>query len=292
MPARLSLLIAGVLFATGGAALKSCDSLTPWTVASLRSALAALVLFGLLPSARRGLSFGACLTGCSYAATLLLFALANRETTAARAIFLQSTAPVWLLFLCPLILRERVPRSEILRSLGIFVGMTILLLSAGAESATAPDPGFGDRLGALSGLTWAGTMLGLRSLGKSRDAAPAAAAIGSVLSALVAAPFAEFGALGSIDGSTVLSVVWLGVFQVGLAYVALTRAIARVPAFEATLLLMIEPALSPLFAWAWTGESVASGTLIGGATIFVSLTGGAIWAGIAGRRQRSRTRGG
>src|SRR5262245_57107796 len=97
---RLFLIGAAALFSTGGAAIKAL-TLTPWQVASFRSTVASVALLALLPEARRGWRWSIVPVAVAYAATLLLFVLANRMTTAADTIFLQSTAPLYLLLLGP-----------------------------------------------------------------------------------------------------------------------------------------------------------------------------------------------
>ena len=89
---RLQLLATAVLFSTGGAAIKA-SALSTWQVASFRSGIAALVLLVALPSARRFWTRRSLLVGLAYAATTILYVAANKLTTAANAIFLQSTAP-------------------------------------------------------------------------------------------------------------------------------------------------------------------------------------------------------
>jgi len=100
---RLLLVMAALLFSTGGAAIKS-TSLTAWQVASFRSGVAAFVLLAAVPEARRGWSWRITPVAAAYAATLILFVLATRLTTAANAIFLQSTAPLYVWVLAPCLL--------------------------------------------------------------------------------------------------------------------------------------------------------------------------------------------
>src|SRR3990172_9137079 len=97
---QLQLLAAAVLFSTGGAAIKAC-TLSSWQIASFRSVIAAVALFLLLPDARRRWTWRAVAVGAAYAATLMLFVLGNKLTTAANTIFLQSTAPLYILLLGP-----------------------------------------------------------------------------------------------------------------------------------------------------------------------------------------------
>ena len=107
---RYGVLAAALLFSTGGAAIKAC-SLTGWQVAGFRSGVAAVALWLLVPGARRQWNWRTLLAGIFYAATLILFVTANKLTTSANAIFLQSTAPLYLLLLGPLVLREPVRRE-------------------------------------------------------------------------------------------------------------------------------------------------------------------------------------
>src|SRR5258706_12178150 len=109
--ARLAILAAAILFSTGGAAIKATQ-LTGWQVASFRSAVAAIAVLLMLREARRGFSRLAALVAAGYAATMVLFVLANKLTTAASTIFLQSTAPIYLVLLGPWILNEPVRRRD------------------------------------------------------------------------------------------------------------------------------------------------------------------------------------
>src|SRR5687768_11870206 len=98
MAGRFQLLAAAALFSTGGAAIKA-TTLTGWQVASFRSAVAALTVLLLVPAARRIRDRRVLLVGAGYAATMVLFVLANKLTTSANSIFLQSTAPLYILVL-------------------------------------------------------------------------------------------------------------------------------------------------------------------------------------------------
>src|SRR3954462_1333030 len=102
---RLLVLAAAALFSTGGAAIKA-TSLTAWQVASLRSTVAIAALLVLLPRARRRPTASMLAVGVAYAATLILFVVATKLTTAADAIFLQDTAPLYVLLAAPFLLGE------------------------------------------------------------------------------------------------------------------------------------------------------------------------------------------
>src|SRR6185295_9128401 len=103
-------LAAALLFSTGGAAIKA-TSLSGWQVASFRSGIAAIALLLALPAARRRWSPRVWLVGAAYAGTMTCFVISNKLTTSAAAIFLQSTAPLWILLLAPWLLGEKLRRS-------------------------------------------------------------------------------------------------------------------------------------------------------------------------------------
>ncbi|MEJ2188285.1 MAG: EamA family transporter, partial [Acidobacteriota bacterium] len=105
----------------------------------------------------------------AYAATMILYVSANKLTTAANAIFLQSTAPLYILLLGPLLLSERVERRQIPFMMVLAAGLCLFFVGVQPASATAPDPFRGNLLGALAGLSWGLAIMGLRWLGRDRE---------------------------------------------------------------------------------------------------------------------------
>ena len=270
---RLAILAAAILFSTGGAAIKATH-LTGWQVASFRSGVAAIAVFLMLRPARQGFSKLTALVGVIYAATMILFVLANKLTTAASTIFLQATAPIYLVLLGPWILKEPIRRRELSFMAALGVGLALFFVGNEAGSATAPDPFRGNVLAALSGLCWALAVTGLRFVGRggvSSGGAASAVVLGNAFAFLGCLPFAlPVAAVGPHD---VAIVVALGVFQIGLAYVLLNYGLRHVGALEASLLLLAEPVLNPLWAWLVHGERPSAWTLAGGAVIVAATFG-------------------
>jgi len=264
---RIQILAAACLFSTGGAAIKAIE-LGGWPIAGFRSGIAAAVLLLLVPAARQGWSWRVLPVGAAYAATLVLFVLANRLTTAANAIFLQATAPLYILLLGPLLLREPVRRSDLVFMALVGTGLALFFVGSEMPAATAPDPAAGNLLAAASGLTWALTVIGLRWIGRAGSGmvSPIAPVVaGNAMAFLACLPMALPMPLGRpLDW---ILIAYLGVFQIGLAYLLLTTAIRHVSALEATLLLLLEPALSPAWAWLVHREEPSAWALAGGALI-------------------------
>lgn len=270
MSPRLQIAVAALLFSTGGAAIKFA-SLTGWQLASFRSAVAAVVLWIALPVARRGISWRAAIVGVAYAATLVAFVLANRLTTSANAIYLQSTAPLFLILFAPLLLREPVRRSDVPILVAVLAGMLLVMSGTDAPSSTAADPARGNLLALFSGATYALMICGLRWLGhadRGGEGALAAVVLGNLLAALIALPMAL--PVSSSSPADWLVVIYLGAFQIGLAYVLVTRGLKQVPALDASLLLLVETALNPVWTWLLLGEKPGPLALAGGAVIIAA----------------------
>jgi drug/metabolite transporter, DME family len=268
---RLQLLGAALLFSTGGAAVKATE-LNAWQVAGFRSAVAGIAIFLLMPAARRGWTWHVVPVGIAYAVTLTLFVTANKLTTSANTIFLQATAPLYMLLLGPLLLREHVRRRDVAFMAPVAIGLALVFVDAAPPSSqTAANPALGNLLAAASGATWALTLVGMRWMGNR------AGGEGSALPTVVAGNLMVFLAclplaLPVTGARTAdwLTILYLGVFQIGAAYVLLTAGIRHVPALEASVLVLLEPALNPAWSWLVHGETPGPWSLLGGVLILGS----------------------
>ncbi len=266
---RLGVLAAAALFSTGGTAIKA-TSLAGFHVASYRAGIAALALFLMLPVVRRRPTPMILAVALAHATTMILFVLSNKATTAASAIFLQSTAPLYILALSPWLLKEKIRRRDLILIAVLAVGLALFFVGVDPASSTAPQPLYGNLLALASGVFWAFTVIGLRALGRTGEGGGSATAAlwGNTLACLICLPMAL--PMPEIGVRDLAALLYLGVFQIALAYVFLTASLRRVPAFEASLLLFLEPALSPLWAWFFHGEKPSLWCLIGGAVILAA----------------------
>ena len=264
--ARLLALAAAVLFSTGGAGIK-VDAFDAAQVSALRSGIAAVALIVWLRG-RMQWSWRIIAVGVVYAAVLILFVASTKLTTAANAIFLQATAPLYLLILAPIFLGERFRPRDLVYFAALAVGMLFCFVGRPTATATAPDPALGNVLVAASGLVWAGTLLGLRYIGRDDSAGTAtisAVVAGNAIACLAALPMAW--PLPSASTAEWATLIYLGVFQIGLAYICLASAVRRLPALETSLLLLLEPVLNPIWTWLVRGEEPGGFTIAGGAFI-------------------------
>tara|TARA_Y100000817_G_scaffold41985_1_gene28805 strand:- start:26 stop:883 length:858 start_codon:yes stop_codon:yes gene_type:complete len=265
---RLNVVIGGVLFSTGGVAIKAA-TLTGWQLSCFRSFIAGVAVLLLVPNARHGWSWRSLVVAVPYAATFTLFTLANKLTTAANAIFLQDTAPFYILLLGPLLLGERIRRNDIALMLALIIGLGLIFNSIQDSSEIATNPELGNLLATCAGLSWALTVIGLRWIAirskKHKEQPEAAVVTGCFLASLMAVFFSF-----PIESSTTvdwLIIFYLGVFQIGLAYSLIAKGIRSISALETSLLLLVEPVFSPIWAWLLLAENPGFLSILGGSLV-------------------------
>ena len=285
--ARLLAVAAAVLFSTGGAAIKTA-AFSGMQVSVFRSGVAALAL---LVFVRGRVSWTWPVWGIAavYAVTVTLFVNATKLTTAANAIFLQSTAPFYLVVLGPLLLRERLRPRDATYLMAAGAGLALCFAARTAATATAPDPVTGNLLGLLCSVTWAFTLLGLRWAERTGAGVGLSAVIvGNLLACVAGLPFIRpMPDAAPIEWATL---GFLGVFQIAVAYVCLTRAMARLAALDVSLLLLLEPVLNPVWTWLIRGERPGAWVLAGGAVILAATAARALSASEGRPRGRHLTR--
>jgi len=293
----LLVLTAAALWSTGGVGLKIAEA-EPLVLAGLRSAFALVFMAGVLlfTLRRRGAGIaeiGALLqrplvwaAAASYALMVVTFVLAVRRTTAANAIFIQYTGPVYVALLSGPVLGERVTASD-LAAVGL--GAIGMGLAFGGEIAGGRMEG--NLIALLSSFGFAGLPLLLR-LDQRRLQAPdvdertrraavhaplLAMSLGNAIAALVALPaILAHPVAGPGRGVTYLVLLGLGTLQIGLPYVLLAMAVRRLRALEIALIATVEPVLSPVWVFAATGERPSPLALAGGAVIVLAVVGQAL----------------
>ncbi len=239
-------------------------------IAGARAAIT--VLFSLLVLRPR-LSRARWSTAFAYAAMILTFVCATKLTSAANAIFLQYTGPAYVLLLSPLLLGEPRRRRDVLPIVLSLAGLSLFFVGR-----IEPGHALGNALGAASGLFFGLSMLLLRrdargQSGGSEGDAVASTTLGNLLAAGIALPFSlseihqTFTACAPVPLFALAGLLWLGVVQMGCAYLLFARGLTQVPAAEASLLSMLEPLLNPLWVLLGTGERPTAWALTGGAIV-------------------------
>jgi drug/metabolite transporter (DMT)-like permease len=257
---------AALLWSTGGFVIKATH-LSAFELSFGRSLLGAVTIAIFTRSEGFGINRISAITSVLYAALLILFVLATKLTTAANAIFLQYTAPVYVLLLEPLFYKERFRGRDFVTVAACLVGMSLFFVGK-----LRPQDVSGNVLALASGVCFALFFLLLRH-SKARDVNRASAAIyGNLISVLICAP-AFLGALRrGISAHDVACIAYLGIVQIGIAYVLFTLAMARgVRSLDAGIIGYVEPVLNPVWVFLFIGERPAGWAILGGAIIIASV---------------------
>lgn len=259
------MLAAAVLWSTGGLFIK-------WTTISGlelsfgRSLFAAITVAFFTRHEGFGINPVTLLASILYAVLLVLFVLATKETTAANAIFLQYTAPVYLLIFEPLFYKEKFRLRDFLTVVVCLGGMSLFFVGK-----LRPQDVTGNLLALGSGICFAFYFLLLRH-SKSRRVNRASSVIyGNLLVVFFAAPVG-IAAISKWDTRNLISVVYLGVVQIGVAYTLFTVAMARgVRSLDAGIIGYVEPVLNPIWVFLAIGERPSAWALLGGAIIIAAV---------------------
>jgi DME family drug/metabolite transporter len=263
----LLVLGAAILWSTGGLFIKA-TTLSGLEVSFGRSLLGAITVAVLTRREGFGLNRVTALAALLYAVLLVLFVLATKQTTAANAIFLQYTAPVYVLVLEPLFYNEKFRRRDLITVVVCILGMSLFFIGK-----LRPQDMSGNLLALTSGVCFAFYFLLLRH-SSARNVNRASSVIyGNLLVVLLTAPagVTAFQHLHLIDAACI---VYLGVVQIGFAYLLFTLAMARgVRSLDAGIIGYIEPVLNPIWVFLFLGERPSSWAILGGAIIVAAVVG-------------------
>jgi drug/metabolite transporter (DMT)-like permease len=249
----LGLILAATLWSTGGLMIKAI-SWGPLAILAGRNLFSSLLILAYLRHFPTRWTRWKIVAAVSHILTAFLFISSTKLTTAANAIFLQYTAPVYIILLGFWFLREKPSRTDWISMLIIFSGM--LLFFADKLSLSGLH---GNLLAVLSGFTMALMTVALRA---QKDGTPAESILIAQLStAILGFPFVL---RESWTVTNWLIILYLGLVQIGLAFLFFTYAIKHVPAIEATLVSTLEPILNPLWVFLFIGEQPGVFALVGG----------------------------
>ena len=251
--AILFLVIAAILWSTSGLFIKILDW-QPISILAGRSLFASIVFLIYLRRIPTRFSFWQLLAAAMFILTQFLFITSTKMTTAANAIFLQYTGPIYVVLLAFWFLREKPSRTDWLSMLVIFLGLTLFF---GDKLST--EGFYGNLLAILSGVTGAIMMVSFRA---QKNGNPAESSlIAFLVTAIFGFPFV-LKETWTLNSWSILA--FLGIFQIGLAFIFFTKGIKHIPALEANLIGTLEPVLNPIWVFLFYGESIGLFALIGG----------------------------
>ncbi|MEA4902239.1 DMT family transporter [Desulfitobacterium sp.] len=259
--AILLLIITAILWSLGGMLIKSVN-IHPLAIAGVRSIIASGVFLVLLGKPKINGSTAQIGAAISYAGTVILFVLATKATTAANAIFLQYTAPIYVALLSSWLLKEKIRVLDWVTVFLVFGGMALFFLDN-----LSPTGILGNIFGLASGICFAFEAIFLRM---QKDGSPwESVFLGNLLTAVIGLPFLTQAWPNTFDWVELLI---LGVVQLGISYVLYSIAIKHTTAIEAILIPVIEPILNPVWVLLFVGEKPGFWAIVGGITVLAAIT--------------------
>ena len=265
----LAVFFTAILWSSGGLLIKLI-SLNAMQLSFFRCSIAAVVfaiLFRKKLLVVNGLTF---LNALFYAAVLTTFVIATKTTTAANAIFLQSTAPIYVLIFEPIFTKTKLERINVITMLVCFIGMIFFFIGE-----ISPGHLEGNLVALISGITFASFFIGMKKNGKEFQ--QSSIFYGNILVALICIPFILDLKPLSVDD--LWMVTFLGVFQIAIAYALFSYGLKRILAVEASILSMFEPVLNPVWVLIGYGEVPSLPAAIGGGIIIIAIFARTLFAG-------------
>ncbi len=259
------LLLCGLFWSTAGVLIKFVDW-HPGAIWSARCAIAAVLLYAIRRPSFDHISRAEWGAAVALAATTGLFILANKLTTAANAILIQYSAPVWVALLGRWFLGERTSRLDWLSIGMVLCGVTLFFFDQLSFDHTA-----GNLVALAAGVAFAFGAMTMRMVGRDPSSDPIRPLLlGNLLGALLGAPFWAFGDLPDATGWAAL--LALGLVQQAAAYFCYAAAVRHATAIEVMLIPVIEPILSPLWVAIAFGEWPSGWALVGGTVVVAAVT--------------------
>lgn len=273
----IEMLVCAALWSTAGIFIK----LIPWNafvITGLRSLIAGLTILAYIGMKRYHVIISgrtvkpALIMACVY----ICFVLANKLTTAANAIVLQFTSPIFIVLFSALLFHKKIEKKDIIAVVVTFGGIAMFFLDK-------LEPGYllGNIVGIVAGMFMAGMYMAMD--GVRGEEKFSSAFLGQMFAFIAGIPFI-IATKPDISGMPILYILLLGVFQLGISYTLYTRASENCPPLACCLLGAVEPLLNPVWVAIFDGERPGIFALIGGVIVICAVTA---WCIVSGKQEKA-----
>lgn len=257
--AILYLIITSILWSTGGLFIKLVDW-NPIAIAGARSGISAIVMFIYLRRPIKHFGKMKLLGACAYASLVIMFVAATKLTTSANAILLQYTAPIWVALFSGWFLKEKPSKADWITIFVVLFGMVLFFIGDIKGGSM-----LGNFIAVLSGVSMAGSVTFMKL---QKDSPIEMVLLGNIITFIVSVPFF----FSSVPNSrSILGLLMLGVFQLGISYILYTMSIKYVSAVEAILIPVLEPLLNPVWVFLFTREAPDAFAIVGGIIVVTAI---------------------
>jgi drug/metabolite transporter (DMT)-like permease len=257
---RIALLIVALLWSSGGVLIKMLDWPGP-TIACLRGLIVFIVFAPLMRGHFKLQSGLEGLVAFLYAGALFTFVVATKLTSAANAIVLQYSAPVFVAIFSWYFLKERISKRDSGFIALIIGGMVLFFLDQ-----LSSDGMLGNLIAILSGASFGAMVIAIRNL--DQRASLRGVWYGNFILALglIFVPLPEF-----VDIQSASQMMALSLFQIALPYYLYTKVAQRVSPLDAVLILTLEPILNPIWVMLTLGEKPGPWAILGAAVVILGI---------------------
>jgi drug/metabolite transporter (DMT)-like permease len=263
--AILQMLTCAALWSIAGILFKLIDW-NPFVIAGFRALFAALAVgvYMLVTKQKLVVSKQVLISAFFLAATFFCFVSANKLTTAANAIVLQFTSPIFIMLISAVLYRQKFKPTDYITVLLTFLGIAVFFVSGLHDGHLT-----GDLVAILAGVFMAGMFVFVSRTDKTEKMS--GIFFGQVLTAAVGIPFAFF-TKGTVTSTAVIAIIVLGVVQIGIPYILLALATNHCPPLALSLIGALEPLLNPVWVLIFNGERPGVFSLIGGVIVIGAVT--------------------
>jgi drug/metabolite transporter (DMT)-like permease len=248
--------------------------LIPWNalvIAGFRSLIAAVVVLVFMRVTKRQIkiNFSSVAGGFFVAGTFFAFVSANKMTTAANAIVLQFTSPVFIMIISAIFFRQRFHKADFVAVIATMFGISLFFFDRlGAGSL------LGNCIAILAGAFMAGMYV---ITGRAdEDSRMSGILLGHVFTAIIGIPMV-FIFPTPVTSAAVISILVLGIVQLGIPYVLYGLAVKNCPPLACSLIGAIEPLLNPVWVFLFNGEAPGVYALFGGVIVIGAVTAWCVW---------------
>lgn len=258
--AIITMIITALLWSLGGVLIKLVTG-NPLAIASLRSGIGAIFIFIYTKFKFSKINKKILIGTLCYSFTSIGFVFATKLTTSANAIFLEFTAPVWVVLFSFIFLKTKIRLSDIISIFIIICGMCIFF-TVKIEKGML----IGNILAILTGISFAGFIVNLKTYKTEDTICPII--YGNMFNFIIGLPFYS---LSLFAPKSIISLIILGCFQIGLSYILYSKAIKHLSAIDGIIIPILEPLLNPVWVFIVLGEEMSRNTILGGIIIILTI---------------------
>lgn len=271
------------MMSTGGLLIKSIEA-SAITIGLVRTLIAGCIFLPFIKWKKIKFSKNYIGLIISYTYLTISFVIATKMTTAANAIILQCTAPLWLYLAYIIGGKKKIVAKELIPRVAILIGILVILFEPG-QNTDNPTAVMGNLLALSAGIAYALEQYFMEKKYPMNDVTMMGV-VNFIMAGVILIFMNNQVSIVGIAPMGWVYLVLLGVIQIGLSYLIFLKGVRLVSAFEASILSLLEPILNPIFVFLFVGEAPSTYTMIG----FAMILFGIVWTLVPSKSKNKITK--